>query len=202
MQCLPADLFAVQTRNEKRPSTVHCQVWIIIPNIVEVVFLKQKDHPALMKQDQPLSRVQPARWSLGWGEFLLSHLVGKGEAFPDSSDSQITRGSVWIISLSKFSGRTELHCLSFGITHTHTHPCTHAHIQTSTCQFLCAYHLIKASPYSLCSTENCSSPLITSPSSQSNVLVVFSKHAVSCAARFLRVNTCMFDILYPLIALL
>lgn len=169
---------------------------------MEVVFLKQKDHPALMKQDQALSRVQPARWSLGWGEFLLSHLVGKGEAFPDSSDSQITRGSVWIISLSKFSGRTELHCLSFAITHTHTHPCTHAHIQTSTCQFLYAYHLIKASPYSLCSTENCSSPLITSPSSQSNVLVVFSKHAVSCAARFLRVNTCMFDILYPLIALL
>lgn len=134
---------------EERSNTVHRQVWIIIPNIVEVVFLEQKNHLALMKWDQALSEVQPARWSLGWGEFHLPHLVGKGEAFPDSSDSQITHRSVWIISLSSLEGGQN--CTVFW-AHTHTHT------QTSTCQFLCAYHLIKASPCSFFSTENCSSP--------------------------------------------
>lgn len=80
---------------EERLDTVSRQVCIIIKNTAEVVFLEQKDHHALMKREQALSEVQPARWSLGWGEFRLFHLVGgEGEAFPDSSDSQITRGSV------------------------------------------------------------------------------------------------------------
>lgn len=130
----------------------------------------------------------------GGGKF---YLVGKGEVFPDSSDSEITRGSVWIISLSSLAGGQS--CTAFlscspSLSYTHT--------QASTCQFLCDYHLIKASPCSFSSRERTDLPLHTSPLRPSNVLVVFSSHAVSSAAMFLSANTCMFDILYPLIALL
>lgn len=114
-------------------------------------------------------------------------MVSKGEASSDGSDSEITLRSAWAISLGR-RGREQRYCTVCRQRDARTRA------RALPCQFLHPYHLIKARP---CRSAPERTPLPLS----FNTLLVFPRHAVSCGALFLGVNTCMFDILYRLIPL-